>query len=122
MIVPKSATDGEGHKNNEQINILIPNIHHVIEGVFIIFAMGVISSLSLPKSIRHLENAVTSAIVAMISINCIPAYSIALNMVCMPPITLLVPTIPNRKRNTIHTMGVSFLSIITNNMQMTPIK
>ena len=81
IIVPKSATEGEGHKNKEEINIVIPNIHQVMAGVFMTFAMGAISNLSLPKSIRHFENAVTSAMVAIISINSFAAYKEALKTV-----------------------------------------
>ena len=41
IMAPTRATDGEGHKNREKRNMENPSTHQVTEGVFMIFAMGV---------------------------------------------------------------------------------
>ena len=81
IITPTRATDGEGHKKRENRNIVTPRSHQVRAGVFITFDIGSIRRRSLPRSAIHLERAVTSAIVAMISINSLAAYKMALNTV-----------------------------------------
>ena len=69
MMAPTSATDGEGHRKREKMNMEIPRIHQVMEGFFMIRVMGAMRMRLLPSSERHFDRAVTSAMVAIISIN-----------------------------------------------------
>ena len=42
MMAPTSATEGLGHRNRENRNMVSPRIHQVREGFFIMPAMGTI--------------------------------------------------------------------------------
>jgi hypothetical protein len=42
IIAPTKATEGDGQRKREKSSMVIPRIHHVTEGVFMIFDMGTI--------------------------------------------------------------------------------
>ena len=42
MMAPTRATEGDGHRNRENKNMVRPRIHQVREGVFITLDMGTI--------------------------------------------------------------------------------